>query len=280
MLAATVMHAIIRTTEKSEKLSRKNQEECVLYLIFTVASCCGALLFTDLTFSSLMTFGAALQFLGFGLLLVQVIHRRGTKSISVNTLMLYAILLSFRLYATTRHESYIPVDRSGDYLYQTIEAASLALVIAILSKMSTLYADEYTREDKLSVLFVIAICAVAASYVHANLNQDLKSDRSWTFSIYIESVAMLPQLFLLTKLRGEVECLQGHYMACTFASRLTMLRLWGKCYTQIYKMPLGGKWASYGILWAHIVPCILLIDFMYLYLKSFRSRNTPLTIEI
>merc|ERR1719281_2078185 len=104
----------------------------------------GSLIFSDLKFSSLMTFAAALQFLGFGLLHLQVVRRRETKSISVRTLMLYVVLLSFRLYSTSFYESYIPVDRSGDYLYQMIEVASLFLVIATISKVWKVEPDEST----------------------------------------------------------------------------------------------------------------------------------------
>ena len=84
------------------------------YVIFTVACCCGALLFTDLKFSSLMTFSAAIQCLGFCVLLLQVVRGRGIASISVRTLVLYVILFTFRLYATCFYESYIPVDLDRD----------------------------------------------------------------------------------------------------------------------------------------------------------------------
>merc|ERR1719453_3022717 len=130
---------IIEATNKSEKFSRKNQEECVAYVIFTIVCCCGGLLLTDLKFSALMTFAAAFQCLGFALLLLQVIRGRGTQSVSVRTLVLYVIVLCFRLSATWLHESYIPVDRSGDFLYQTIETTSLVLVIATIMKMLVKY---------------------------------------------------------------------------------------------------------------------------------------------
>lgn len=272
MLAVSVMRLIIEATKKSEKFSRKNQEECVAYVIFTLAVCCGALLFTDLKFSALMTFSAAFQCLGFCLLLLQVIRGRGTKSISLRTLALYVILLTFRLYATCFYESYIPVDRSGDYLYQTIEATSLVLVIVALYKMLTLHEDDFPREDKFSILGLIALSGAAAMWVHPNLNEAVTADTSWAFSVYLESLVMVPQLFLLTKLGGEVEFLQGHYIACTFASRLTMLRLWSKTYVEIPQP--GYDWAGYGVLCSQILPCVVLADFMYLYVMSFRSNKS------
>lgn len=277
MLAAEVMSLVIKATQKTEKFSRKNHEECVAYGLFTLASIAGALLLTDMKFSALMTFSSAIQCLGFGLLLLQVIRGRGTTSISLRTLAMYIILLCFRLYAVCLHESYIPVDRSGDYLYQMIEATSLVLVIATFYKMLTIFEDDYPREDKFNILGLIVVCGIAALCVHPNLNEDFWADTSWTFSIYLEAVAMVPQLFLLTKLGGEVESLQGHYMACTFAGRLTMLRLWSRCYLEIKNSPGAGNWAGgWGILWSHIIPVIVLADFMYLYVRSLRSRTTSI----
>merc|ERR1719453_325279 len=228
-----------------------------------------------------MTFSSAIQCLGFGLLLLQVIRGRGTTSISLRTLAMYIILLCFRLYAVCLHESYIPVDQSGDYLYQMIEATSLVLVIATFYKMLTIFEDDYPREDKFNILGLIVVCGIAALCVHPNLNEDFWADTSWTFSIYLEAVAMVPQLFLLTKLGGDVESLQGHYMACTFAGRLAMLRVWVKCYVQIaYSVPdepdLDNRPGGYGVLVAHLLPCILLADFMYLYARSFRCSKTSI----
>jgi hypothetical protein len=277
MIAATVMQMIIKATKKSEKFSRKNQEECVAYVIFTIVCCCGGLLLTDLKFSALMTFSAAFQCLGFALLLLQVIRGRGTTSVSLRTLVLYVLVLSFRLYATCLYESYIPMDRSGDYLYQMIEATSLILVIATLYKMSKVFEDDFPHEDKFGIVGLIVVCGVAAMYLHPSLNEAFMADTSWTFSVYLESLAMVPQLFLLTKLGGEVESLQGHYMACTFASKLAVLRLWSKSYVELSR---GDGWEGFGILCGHILPCIVLSDFMYLYFRSFRSSKTCIVYSI
>jgi hypothetical protein len=273
MLAATVMQMIIKATKKSEKFSKKNQEESVAYVIFTIVCCCGGLFLTDLKFSALMTFSAAFQCLGFALLLLQVIRGRGTKSVSLRTLVLYVLVLSFRLYATCFYESYIPVDRSGDYLYQTIEATSLVLVIVTLYKMLTVFEDDFPREDKFGIVGLMAVCGAAAMCLHPDLNDVYAADVSWTFSVYLEALAMVPQLYLLTKLGGEVESLQGHYMACTFASKLAVLRLWSKSHTELFHSK-GNGWEGVGILCGHIVPCIVLSDFMYLYFRSFRSSQT------
>ena len=47
----------------------------------------------------------------------------------------------------------------------------------------------------------------------------------WAFSIYLEAVAILPQLFLLQK-QGEVENLTSHYVAALGAYRALYLLNW------------------------------------------------------
>lgn len=271
MLAAHVMEMILKCSQRSEKFSQKNQEECISYVIFTVLSCCGAFIFTDLKFSALMTFSAALQCLGFGLLFLQVTRGRGTKSISLRTLVLYVIVLSSRLYVTCQHDTYIPADRSGDYLYQTIEATSLVVVIMTLAKLLTLPEDDYPCEDKCGILGLMAVAGAAAMYVHPDLIQSIWPDTSWTFSLYLEVLAMVPQLFLITKLGGDVQSLQGHYIACTFASRLAMLRFYARSYGEM--TPRG---AGFGVIGSQVLQCLLLSDFMYLYVRSLRISKTCL----
>lgn len=270
------MKLILSLNAQSKKFSAKNQEECIAYVIFTVACCCGALLFTDLKFSSLMTFSAAIQCLGFCVLLLQVVRGRGIASISVRTLVLYVILFTFRLYATCFYESYIPVDRSGDQLYQLIEITSLVLVLVTLAKVMRVHADDRSREDNFGVAGIVAVAAAAALCVHPKLNDNPGSDFAWTLSIYLEALAMAPQLFLLTKLGGSVESLQGHYLACTFASRAVMLRLWSRCFSEVVGMERGGRAAGLGILAAHVLACVVLSDFMYIYFRSFRKSETRL----
>jgi hypothetical protein len=225
-----------------------------------------------------MTLSAAFQTLGLSLLLLQVFRRRGVSSVSVRTLYLYALVLCFRLYATSLYQGYRPVDRSGDYLYQLIEGVSLVIVAVTICKMKMGHVDDYPANDTCNALALVALAAICAYLVHPNLNEEYAPDVSWTFALYLESVAMLPQLFLLTKLGGEIESSQGHYMACTFVSRALMLRFWLKCYAEISghrtkkdEEPI--KLAGLGVIGSQVLQLVLLADFMYIYVKNLRSSR-------
>ena len=51
-------------------------------------------------------------------------------------------------------------------------------------------------------------------------------------ALYVETVAMLPQLYLLSN-QGEVGNNQSHFIASTFVSRLIIFRFWFTCYKEL-----------------------------------------------
>ena len=57
---------------------------------------------------------------------------------------------------------------------------------------------------------------VVALLVHPGLNKDVLSDASWTYAMYLESFAVLPQLYLFQKQArrvATVDYLVGHFVA-------------------------------------------------------------------
>ena len=77
--------------------------------------------------------------------------------------------------------------------------------------------------DSFPVAYLLVPCAVLGVLV----NQDHYSlfEMVWAFSIYLEAVAILPQLFLLQK-QGEVENLTSHYVFALGAYRGLYLLNW------------------------------------------------------
>ena len=82
----------------------------------------------------------------------------------------------------------------------------------------------------------------------------------WTFSIYLESVAILPQLFMVSK-TGEAESITSHYLFALGAYRALYILNW------IYRYYGEGFYDLIAIL-AGIVQTILYCDFFYLYITK------------
>lgn len=79
----------------------------------------------------------------------------------------------------------------------------------------------------------------------------------WTFSIWLESVAILPQLFMLQR-TGEAETITTHYLFALGAYRALYIPNW------IYRWFAESHFEPVAVI-AGIVQTVLYSDFFYIY---------------
>merc|ERR1712113_1227507 len=82
----------------------------------------------------------------------------------------------------------------------------------------------------------------------------------WTFSIYLESVAILPQLFMVSK-TGEAESITSHYLFALGSYRALYIVNW------VYRYYAENFYDIIAIV-AGCVQTILYCDFFYLYITK------------
>merc|ERR1719209_1508724 len=82
----------------------------------------------------------------------------------------------------------------------------------------------------------------------------------WTFSIYPESVAILPQLFMVSK-TGEAETITSHYLFALGSYRALYILNW------IYRYHFENTYDPIAIV-AGCVQTVLYCDFFYLYITK------------
>lgn len=88
----------------------------------------------------------------------------------------------------------------------------------------------------------------------------------WTFSIYLESVAILPQMVLLQRTRN-VDNLTGNYVFLLGAYRALYILNWIYRY---YTEPGYRQW----LVWlSGIVQTAIYCDFFYYYIQSWRNNE-------
>lgn len=87
----------------------------------------------------------------------------------------------------------------------------------------------------------------------------------WTFSIYLESVAILPQLFMISK-TGEAETITTHYLFFLGLYRALYLVNW------IWRFYFEGFFDLIAVV-AGVVQTILYCDFFYLYITKGTSGD-------
>merc|ERR1719262_847756 len=156
-------------------------------------------------FSSFLTLSAGLQCLGFVLLALKMQKQRAAPGLSGKTLIMYAATLCFRLSSTVHLNGYLPVDRTGDWAYQAVEMCSLALVAYLMRCAFVTHRSTYQEQHDsfpVSIQNLVMGCFVLAVVIHPNLDRWTFFDVMWTTGCYLETLSMLPQLWMLSKI-GE-----------------------------------------------------------------------------
>jgi len=169
-------------------------------------------------FSFLMTYGGMARTFGFGVLCLKTFKSQRATGVSVKTLQLYCLVFFFRLTSIIRHEGYLPYDKSGDWLYHFVEGTALCLcglaLYACMGPFKHTYQADLDKFGEMGVppgagaIFLAGPILILAILVHPNLNADFISDTAWTYAMYLESAAVLPQLYMFNKqTSGVVELL-------------------------------------------------------------------------
>lgn len=225
-------------------------------------------------FSSILTLSVMFQGLSHALLGMQVFGRGNTSGISGRSLALDAMALVCRLSSTTWLNGYLPVDASGDYIFQVTEGGTLLIALWLLSKVraegkvSFLY-DENSL-DNFPVKRLIVVCGVLASLLHADMNSRPFFDAMWMLSLFLNCIAVLPQLWLINRLSGKVEALICHRLMAMAVSRLLSFAfMWHARGDITCAFWIDGfNHAVWAILGAHLLHIILLGDFAYYYINA------------
>jgi len=261
----------------SETLASKQQGHVstgVAYFVFLMLTGVVVRMFSDRDFSTVLTLGSIVQCLGFFLLLQKVNMQKSVAGISSKMLEMYVLVFSFRLSSTLIKQGYLPIDRSGDWVYQAADIASLMVVFQLLWKVHKSYKVTYqSTHDTLNIWRAVPAAIALGIVFHGNLNKSAFFDTTWTIAMNLDTIAMLPQYWMLVKQAGEVEALTAHFVACIVVSRACACAFWYYGYKELApkknKKPTGGfNYAGWFILFCHGTQLMLSTDFMYHYVSS------------
>merc|ERR1719201_1836841 len=86
--------------------------------------------------------------------------------------------------------------------------------------------------DMLNHLYLIIPCAVFAVLLHPSLNAFMPSDMAWAFALYLESVTVLPQLFMFMR-EGRAEDFTSHFLAAQATSKLISFIFWASSFSEL-----------------------------------------------
>jgi ER lumen protein retaining receptor len=153
-------------------------------------------------------------------------------------------------------------------LYNTVlKLTFLGSSAAIVYLMRTKYQSTYNADDDVFRLsYAVAPCFVMALIINQRFTP---FEIIWSFSIWLEAVAILPQLFMLQR-RGEVETMTAHYVFSLGAYRALYLLNW------TWRLLAEGRYSL--ISWtAGLLQTAVYGDFFYHYWQAM-SRGKKLII--
>jgi uncharacterized protein with PQ loop repeat len=240
-------------------------------------------LVADGAFSAVLTLSAMVQCLGLTLLGVQVLATGSASGISAKALTVDAIALCCRLSSTLFLNGYLPVDASGDHVYQITDLCSVGIIAWLLYQVLVEKRHTYqAEEDCLPIGPMVLGSVVLAFLLHGNMNARPFFDSMWLASGFLGTIAVLPQLWLITRTGGSVEALTSHHIAAMAVSRaLSGLFMWHARY-DITCAPwaFGFNHTIWAILGSHLLHMILLGDFGYYYIKAVMAKGLDARIQI
>ncbi|CAG0886704.1 unnamed protein product [Cyprideis torosa] len=144
-------------------------------------------------------------------------------------------------------------------------AASYGTLYLMYMKFKVTYDQNH---DTFRIEFLVLPVAALAFLVN---HEFAALEILWTFSIYLEAVAILPQLFMVSK-TGEAESITSHYLFALGSYRALYILNW------IYRYYMENFFDPIAVV-AGIVQTILYCDFFYLYItKVLKGKNLTLPV--
>ncbi|XP_062153923.1 ER lumen protein-retaining receptor B-like [Alnus glutinosa] len=119
------------------------------------------------------------------------------------------------------------------------------------------------EEDTFRHYFLILLSVLLALLIHRAFNV---IEVLWTFSLYLEAVAILPQLVLLQKSRN-IDTLTGDYVFLLGAYRALYILNW------VYRFFMENHQFRWIPWISGLVQTALYADFFYYYIKSWKNRE-------
>ena len=141
--------------------------------------------------------------------------------------------------------------------------ASIIYTIKFKEPIKTTY--DKSQDSFLHWIFAVAPCAALAIITHlagSGFKEFSVMELLWTFSIYLEAIAILPQLIVLQRY-GEVENLTGNYIFFMGAYRALYILNW------IYRANTEKNYRHHWVVYiCGVLQTLLYADFFYYYFKG------------
>ncbi|EDO18817.1 hypothetical protein Kpol_1028p93 [Vanderwaltozyma polyspora DSM 70294] len=191
------------------------------------------------------------------LILLQTIKTTKTiDGISFKTQVLYALVFLTR-YLDLLTLNYVSVYNTLMKLFFIISSIYIVVLLQRSKTTQPIAYKEMILADSIKIQYLLLGSLVAALVFNHKFTF---LEIAWSFSVWLESVAILPQLFMLSKI-GKAKSLTIHYIFALGLYRTLYIPNW------IWRYVTEQRYDKIAII-AGIIQTLVYSDFFYIYYKK------------
>lgn len=256
------------------------------YFVFAVFLLFVYHLASDGDFSFCLSLSGLVRMFAFILLLVHLVGDKTAAGVSAKSLLLFSISFLCRYFGTSIGVGYLPVDKSGDYL-PYVELLSFFIAVATLVFVLVINRATYAQEEDsfgknvipgvphvFGPLYLFFPAFLFALIFHPSLNSNIFSDIPWTLALYLESIAIVPQLVMFQKSTKPVERWTSHYVFTLAVARMLSFMFWVSSYHELTSKndkSVTGGWVGMLVVLFEAIGLLILADYSYYWFISART---------
>eukprot|EP01067_Filipodium_phascolosomae_P003214 Filipodium_phascolosomae@DN2584_c0_g1_i4.p1 len=235
----------------------------------------GAFLFSLLAFfvlyhnggaSVLLSIGSSVSLFSHMVVWYSVHSKQSAAGISMQMFFARIVISVARLHSIIFYSGYLPLDKSGEGLYQIIEILNFLAIVGLVVYVKVKLQDTISQES-LCLPMLILPAFSAAVFMHSDLNQNLLADWAWAFALYLESVVALPQLIMFYSHR-KVDDAVTHFLAAQVLMKLISVVFWISSWTELnYEGGILSNYVGHFVMLVQVAQIVISADFAYKYVE-------------
>lgn len=261
----TLADGAIKIREEATHYFKNHKASIAAWNVAFFICCCAYFYFSTQKYAFYLTLASMVQCFALFMVLHKIEYAKSVNGLSSQMLEFYVVAYSCRLISILSHQGYLPNDSSGNFFYQMIEISSLSIAGFLLYRHMFTYNEDLGRDmSQFPRLLVYGSVAILALLFHPSRNRMFLLDISWTFALYLEAFAFMPQIKLFIE-EKHAENFVSHFIAAQFVATVISLRFWMKSYSEISGDNTLTGWLVLG---AKLLQALLLVDFFLKYLKA------------
>lgn len=218
--------------------------------------------------------GPLFQAFAFVLLGLNLATTRSAAGVSSHMLCFLISAYAARLLPSIFLLGYMPVGTGDRIVWYISESTATGLCAYIFYEVTRgkYVSTRDTDNDKFPFLPVLAACMVLAAATKSDANMVWVADWLWMFSQYLECVAIVPQLLLVSR-QGTVQKVVSHFMMNLIISRVVYGVFWLTVKMSYEGLPV---FFQIGVAILNLSHTVFCGDFVYYFVKSINQEQMVL----